>query len=560
MRIKIGSRSSDLARLQAQTVAGEIKKKYPEIEIEFDFKVSLGDKNLNDPLWKMPEKGVFTEDFVADLLNGNVDLVVHSWKDLPTEPRIRTEIVGTLHREDVRDLFLFRRDRMSQVQSTKTLRVLTSSPRRSYNLRNFFIECFPGALAKVEFESVRGNIPTRMEKLLNQDVDGLIVAKAALDRLLSSTTDEYREVRNRMREVLNQCHFMVLPLSVNPAAAAQGALAIEIRSDREDVREILSSIIQVDVMRQVDAERSILRGYGGGCHQKIGVTRLSRSYGELLFLKGLTDSGEVLNRVELLPETGEAQLNSTSIGESKNLMAVPTHIVAPKKMDDVWPQQIADNLFFTREVCEFDREKLQRAKFIWVARDNAWPVGFVVPAMRSPDGEMGLQATTQPRNLPNDLADQAEMYPVVWASGLKTWQKLAARGVWVSGSSEGLGESEEARLEVLVPDFRNEWLKLSHTDGVERPGFEMLGTYRLQKRPLPKEMLLNLRHCTHFFWMSGSSFLRAIELYPEIRGQWHFCGPGHTAEMIAQHLDNKDRLQIELSYSAWLEKMKACCQ
>ena len=104
MRVTIASRRSDLARIQAYQVGEALHADHPQIEIDYSFHESLGDKNLNDPLWKMPEKGVFTQDFREGLLRGDFDLVVHSWKDLAIEVDPETEIVATLPRADARDL------------------------------------------------------------------------------------------------------------------------------------------------------------------------------------------------------------------------------------------------------------------------------------------------------------------------------------------------------------------------------------------------------------------------------------------------------------------------
>jgi len=87
VRLRIAARKSDLARLQALMVGDALAAAQPGCELEYLFRESLGDKNLSDPLWQSPERGVFTEDFVEDLREGRVDLVVHSWKDLPTEDR-----------------------------------------------------------------------------------------------------------------------------------------------------------------------------------------------------------------------------------------------------------------------------------------------------------------------------------------------------------------------------------------------------------------------------------------------------------------------------------------
>ena len=146
MRLKIAARHSDFARLQAYRVADALRAVDAGLQIEFQFRASLGDLNQHDPLWKMPEKGVFTEDFVNDLNSGQVDMVVHSWKDLPTEERTESLIAATLPRADVRDLLLFRRDRLARAQSLAQVTVLSSSPRRAYNLEPFFRSHLPFAV------------------------------------------------------------------------------------------------------------------------------------------------------------------------------------------------------------------------------------------------------------------------------------------------------------------------------------------------------------------------------------------------------------------------------
>ncbi|RYZ76050.1 MAG: hydroxymethylbilane synthase, partial [Proteobacteria bacterium] len=274
--IRIAARHSDLARLQAYRVGDRLKLEYPDLEIQYSFRASLGDQNLEDPLWKMPEKGVFTEDFVRDLNEGTADLVVHSWKDLPTENRPGLVIAATLPRADQRDLFLMKRSQLERARTSKRLRVLTSSPRRAFNLDGFFKTYLPFEVKDVSFENVRGNIPTRMKKLLSGEADALIVAKAAVDRLLEAPEDEFEGAREVIRETLRSTYQMVLPLTINPTAAAQGALAVEIRSDRKDLEQLLGAIHDHATYDAVVQERLILSSYGGGCHQKIGVSILER--------------------------------------------------------------------------------------------------------------------------------------------------------------------------------------------------------------------------------------------------------------------------------------------
>src|SRR5215471_12530895 len=165
MRVTIASRRSDLARIQAYQVGEALRTRNPQIEINYSFHESLGDKNQNDPLWQMPEKGVFTQDFRDGLLRGEFDLVVHSWKDLAIEDDPETEIVATLPRADQRDLLLVRKDRWSGVQETHVLTLFTSSPRRAHNLKGFLRDALPAEIFELKFENVRGNVPTRVRKL-----------------------------------------------------------------------------------------------------------------------------------------------------------------------------------------------------------------------------------------------------------------------------------------------------------------------------------------------------------------------------------------------------------
>ena len=504
-KLKIAARQSDLARLQAYRVGDALKGKFPGIEIEYAFRASLGDINLQDPLWKMPEKGVFTEDFLKDLIEGTADIVVHSWKDLPTEPRKSTEIVATLPRADVRDVLLFRRDRMDRARETSVLKILTSSPRRSHNLREFLTQHLPFKVNELSFESVRGNIPTRLKKMLAQDVDGLIVAKAALDRLLAAPEKEFDETREVIRDTLSKSHFMVLPLSVNPTAAAQGALAVEIASGRDDLRELLLEINCEDTFSSVLKERKLLASYGGGCHQKIGVNVLHRGYGEILFLRGLTDAGLVLDTVKL---HGGRDLTAD----------------LPKSESAIFPREGEEGLFFDRETLPRESWKwAESAKFLWVARESAWPTDF-----------------------------KADPNALVWTAGLRTWKKLAERGVWVSGTSDGLGEIEPTAAEILTGEKSIAWVKLTHegSEGLDTSS-RVCATYRLK----PKTQAPDLTGRSHFFWMSGSSFDRAVQLYPEIRDGHHASGPGLTHKHLKRALGERAKVDVYLNLEAWRQAL-----
>jgi hydroxymethylbilane synthase len=496
--LKIAARQSDLARLQAETVAAALLEKFPELKIELLFRSSLGDQNQRDPLWKMPEKGVFTEDFYSDLVDEKIDLVVHSWKDLPIEPKPLTKIFATMERADQRDLFLFKSNRKEAVKGSQKLKILTSSPRRSYNLETFFKKYYPAEISRCEFQDVRGNIPTRLNKLFLEDADGLILAKAALDRLLASRDPQYQRIQSEIRDHLGKCQWMVLPLTENPSAAAQGALAIEARNDTPWA-EMLSQIHDQESFNNVSLERKILGLYGGGCHQKIGISVLQRSFGEVKFLKGFTDRGEVLNSVSLSTQKSFEKAKSR------------------------------DQIFWQENQSFFKRENMSALEigdglsdpFLWITKDAALPEFFS----------------------PNEKQ-------VLWTSGLKTWQKLAAKGIWINGTSESLGESEPARIELLNRE-KIVWTKLTHEEGQENPIMKTLATYRLK----PSSAKVELSQKTHFYWSSGSNFDFCYAQSPDMKNAWHFCGPGHTFNHIKTCLGSDEKLRACLNVEDWLGKV-----
>ena len=499
MRLKISARKSDLARLQAYMVGEVLKEKNPGLEIEFKFKESLGDINLTTPLWQIPEKGVFTEDFLGELIHGETDMVVHSWKDLPTEVRKETEIVATLPRADQRDLLLVKKSHFAKLRSEKAMRVFSSSPRREYNLTNFFKEHLPFNLQSVKFESVRGNIPTRIRKLLEStEVDGLIVAKAALDRLLTAPQSEFKEVQELLRSYLAQVEFAALPLSVNPNAAAQGALAIEIKKDRSDLKDLLAKIDNPTTFQCAQKERDILASFGGGCHQKIGVAVLSRPYGEITILKGLTDGGKVLDTRELKPSAVAPRFSSEQMWSSE--------VRAERMPLNNWSIPTGTNA-------------------LYVSRSESWP-------------------------------ENLQFNQFVWTAGTRTWKAMAQRGVWVHGCSEGLGEQEESRIDILAgADLK--WAKLTHDKGYEEGVRQMplIATYSLQAQDIATS--ITGQEC--FFWSSGSQFLDTVKKHPEILNKHHACGPGNTFKIIRQYLQDKNlyevsKLNIYLDQENWRQQ------
>lgn len=503
MKIKIGSRQSDLAKLQAHLVSQALMEKHPAVEVEHYYFSSLGDQNSEDPLWKMPEKGVFTQDLTQKLEQGELDLVVHSYKDLPIEENQSTLVLSGTSRADARDLLLVRKDRMDEIQKSKKLRVFSSSPRRREQLGRFLPEAFPLEINEVLCEVVRGNIGTRLNKYLTQDIDAYVIAKAAVDRVLQTKDPEFSKTREIIKNALSRSQFMILPLMECPTAPAQGALAIEIQRGRGDLHKLVQLLHDPIEEEALQLERETLKKYGGGCHQSFGATCLVKSYGRIFVAKGRKENGEALSELRF---------------ERKKTAQIMDKV----SEDRVWPLQMADSPLYERKnrAVNLDQEVLKKSDF-WVAREVAWPQG-----LKPKDSQL------------------------VWASGLRTWRKLAAQGIWVNGSSEGFGENEATGLKALV-DRPLSFIKLSHSEAPESLERPLFPTYDL----IEKNIFPDLQGRTHFFWASYSSFKRAYEKYPEIKEAHHFTGPGNTYTLVRKALGPEAKIEIYPSYYLWRDEL-----
>ena len=136
-KVRILSRKSDLAIIQSMQVGNALQKKFPNLSIEYMTKSTAGDKDLKTPLSEMPNPGVFTDDLRKELIKNNCDIVVHSWKDLPLDLGKSTIIAGTLNREDQRDIIFVNKKNINKIQTSKSINILSSSPRRIYNLKSY---------------------------------------------------------------------------------------------------------------------------------------------------------------------------------------------------------------------------------------------------------------------------------------------------------------------------------------------------------------------------------------------------------------------------------------
>ena len=243
--VVIGTRGSKLAIWQAEHIAGRIRARYPEIEVTLKKIVTTGDKILDVPLAKIGGKGLFTKELENAMLSGEIDLAVHSLKDMPTELPEGLMLAAITTRADASDAFVSLRYK-SLDALPQGAKVGTSSLRRRAQILKYRPD--------LQTIDLRGNLDTRIKKLENQEMDAIILATAGLKRL-----------------GLEQYITQILPIEICLPAVGQGALAIETRQADAEVLSVLEFLNDSETIAAVTAERAYLREVQGGCQVPVGV-------------------------------------------------------------------------------------------------------------------------------------------------------------------------------------------------------------------------------------------------------------------------------------------------
>jgi hydroxymethylbilane synthase len=258
MKIVIGTRGSRLALAQAEIVKDALLRSDAADAVDIRVIKTVGDQRLDLALkdsGKSFDKGLFTKELEQALLSKEIDLAVHSLKDLPTEPVEHLVIDAVLPREDPADVLVSKMPGGLNALPNGSL-VATSSPRRAQQISH--------RRPDIRVCDVRGNVPTRLEKLVrNQEWSALILARAGLTRLQLALEQEHLSFLDSSLFVTNLTG--LLP------AAGQGAIALQCRANDSAVRSILSRINDPVSWDCVTAEREFLRLVGGGCSVPIGV-------------------------------------------------------------------------------------------------------------------------------------------------------------------------------------------------------------------------------------------------------------------------------------------------
>jgi hydroxymethylbilane synthase len=264
--VRVGTRGSTLALRQTEEVLEQLRPLHPALDFQIVVVRTQGDTNATAPLAGMG-LGIFVKEIEQQLLSGQLDLAVHSLKDLPTRLPQGLDIGAVLQRQDPRDV-LVNKWGCSVSELPEGARIGTSSPRRVAQLKN----CCP----RVNVLPIRGNVETRLRKARGDEYDGAVLAAAGLVRL--GLTEE-------ITEYLSPQQFVPPP--------GQGALAVEARSGDTRMLELLQTVEHPPTRTVVTAERGFLEALGGGCQVPVGA--YAHCDGDALLLAvflGSTDGGQ----------------------------------------------------------------------------------------------------------------------------------------------------------------------------------------------------------------------------------------------------------------------------
>ena len=279
MKIRIGTRKSKLALAQTELVISEIKRAFPETETEVVCVTTKGDRVTDIPLEKLGGNGVFVKEIEQLLLDGRIDIAVHSAKDLPVKLASGLAVSGVLKRGNPRDMLILRNG--AEIDEKAALNIGTGSLRRRQNLSFLY--------PNVRFSDIRGNVDTRLKKLADGEFDGIILACAGVERL-GADLGGFRTICFDVEQFL--------------PAACQAIIAVECRQNSPSER-VVKAISDKDTMLCYETEKEVLRLLGADCGTP--VSAYAQLHGSEITLtaslfpdKVLSESAAVSERFELV--------------------------------------------------------------------------------------------------------------------------------------------------------------------------------------------------------------------------------------------------------------------
>ncbi|CAG7838798.1 porphobilinogen deaminase [Clostridium novyi B str. ATCC 27606] len=275
MRIVVGSRGSKLALTQTNWVIDKIKQNNPQLNFEIKIISTKGDKIQHMSLDKIGGKGLFVQEIEEQLISGQIDLAVHSMKDMSTDIPEELKFSYVPIREDYRDVLILNKKYKSIDELPKGAKIGTGSKRRKYQLLDYRND--------LKIVPIRGNVDTRIKKIETENLHGIVLASAGIKRLGLEDKIDY--------------NIFYLEKDIMLPSPAQGILALEIKRERKDLENILKSIEDKTSTIQAEAERAFLKGVNGGCHVPIGaLCNINKDTIEVTGLLGKEDGSKIIKK------------------------------------------------------------------------------------------------------------------------------------------------------------------------------------------------------------------------------------------------------------------------
>jgi hydroxymethylbilane synthase len=505
--LKLGTRGSLLAMAQSRQIAAQLMRRHPGLDIQLRPVTTRGDRNQSTALGKVDDPDFFSAELDAALLDGEVDFCVHSLKDLPASRHAGISCAAMPARENPRDVIVWRGDVMARLTAGEPLRIGASSARRQRNLADFLPSALPatGNTPVLQFVELRGAVDARLARLHTSDapaamLDGVVLALAGLSRLWNDTA-----ARPHLARLLHEVRWTVLPLARCPAAAGQGILAIECRTEDGEMLELLRVLHDPDTAELAALELSALAQWPDAQRAALGATAIMHaSLGPVCYVHGTVD-GQTIERI-------------------------------------VWNQPSEPHT----EVKAFNGIAWQRLCKRELAAGTL-PELAALPAASAVF--VAYWHALQNQQLPPGIR--------LWTSGIESWRQLAARGFWVEGCGDHLG-FEDIRSTLDCPVLRlpplAEWTAVTSSEAV--PGWRdsgigrVLATYQILPPADGKALRAveaQAAGATHCYWSNAEQF-HALRAALPANAQ-HACGAGktrsslHAAGVDAQPFPNQHEWQ-----------------
>lgn len=481
---KIGARGSLLSVTQSTLIKNELERISGD-KFELVLIKTQGDQITNKPLWQLEGKDFFTKELDEALLAGEVDLVIHSYKDLGSERPAGIKLAAVTERRFAHDILIIPQKNVDALLNWQGEFVVgTSSPRRIANITHNLKHYLPGS-PELRCETLRGNVNTRIRKLKDGEYHAITLALAGIERL-AHTEKSHAE----LSELLEGMNYFILPQSVFPSAASQGALGIETHAERKDggkLLDIISKVAHPRTVEEVFRERKTFKEYGGGCHLAVGIH--VKKISDDLFLH--ISSGEV---------DGKRVENKFVEG-----LTLP-EISSGKKLFVGFPTSTHPGV-----VCDEFLKKVPGTNKIDLTHKHVF-----VTSMYCLDT---LKASSKAEG--------------VWAAGAKSARDLAARGFWVNGTADSLGTEDlkalkdSKALQIIHKNLSKDWTVLTHPASHSDMG-PVVGCYERVKSETTPEYEKDLRDVGAFYWTSYPQYEAFLEKFPFLKSAHHFCGMGKT--------------------------------